>query len=119
MTCDDPATVAASHVLTSCMDLVPAGLAARLADWPQQHIALATERSDREGWQWEVTLLEWVCEACGLPELLVHAPVVAEDLMAEAGFAACAMRQAPSTGWRSRNPHSHHCAIYYTSIYNI
>ena len=83
------------NCVTSYMDSAPAGLAVRLAGWLQQHIALATERSDRERWQWEVTLLAWVCEACGLPALLVHAPVVAEDLMAEAGFAARALRQAP------------------------
>ena len=100
MTRDDIPAVVASHVLASYLDSAPPGLVHRLADWLVQHVAAAAGGSARLRWQWEVTILAWVCEACGLPELMAARPLAAEDLLAEAGFAARALRQAPFTAWR-------------------
>ena len=97
---DDPAAMVASHVLAAYLDAVPLGLTARLADWLTQHVAAAAGRGVRARWQWEITMLPWIVEVCGLPELLAASRLAAEDLLAEAGFAARAMRQAPFTGWR-------------------
>ena len=100
MSRDDLAAVVAGHVLAAYLGTVPPGLAGRLADWLAQHVAAAAGGSARARWQWEVTTLAWICEACGLPELMTAVPLAAEDLMAEAGFAARALRQAPFTVWR-------------------
>ena len=89
---DDPAAMVASHVLAAYLDAVPLGLTARLADWLTQHVATAAGRGVRARWQWEITMLAWIVEACGLPELLAASPSAAEDLLAETGFAARAMR---------------------------
>ena len=40
-------------------------------------------------------MLAWIVEACGLPELFAAFPLTAEDLLAEVGITARAMRQAP------------------------
>ena len=53
-----------------------------------------TESGGRARWQWRLTVLAWVCEYCGLPDLLLSHPVVAEDLLAEAGFTTRALKQA-------------------------
>ena len=42
----------------------------------------------------------WRGYASGLPSLLTSHPPLAEDLLAESGFATRAMRQAPFTAWR-------------------
>ena len=97
---DDMPAVVARHVLVSYLDSVLPGLANRLADWLVQHVAAAAGGGARLRWQWEVTILAWSCEACGLPELMAARPLAAEDLLAEAGFAARALRQAPFTVWR-------------------
>ena len=79
---DDPAAVVASHVLVAYLDAAPPGLVVQLADWLTQHVAPAAGRSNRARWPWEVTALAWVCEACGIPELMTAVPIVVEDLMA-------------------------------------
>ena len=40
-------------------------------------------------------MLAWIGEACGLPELLAASPLAAEDLLAEAGFAARTFGRRP------------------------
>ena len=97
---DDMAAAVARHVLASYLDSAPPGLVDRFADLLVQHVAAAAGGGARLRWQWEVTALAWVCEACGLPELMVARPLAADDLLAEAGFAARALRQAPFTMWR-------------------
>ena len=45
-------------------------------------------------------MLAWIVEAIGLPELFAAFPLTAEDLLAEVGITARAMRQAPFSSWR-------------------
>ena len=65
---DDLTAVVARHVLAAYLDAAPPGLVGRFADWLAQHVAAAAGGSARVRWQWEVTALAWVCEACGLPD---------------------------------------------------
>ena len=95
---DTEAIAVARQVLATYLGTEPVGLAARLAEWAAQHIAAAQAGVDRTRWQWEITMLAWLCEECGLPDLLPRVPAAAENLLAEAGFAARALRQAPFTG---------------------
>ena len=96
---DAEAEAVARQALVSYPDTVPTGLATWLAEWIEQHIAAARGGEGRARWNWELAMLAWFCEECGLPGLLQRMPAAAEDLLAEAGFAARALRQAPSTGW--------------------
>ena len=85
---DDPAAMVAGHVLATYLDTAPAGLTARLADWLTQHLAAAVDRGSRARWQWEITMLAWVVEASGLPELFAAFPLTSEGLLAEMGITA-------------------------------
>ena len=85
----------AGHALPLYLDVPPPGMIRLLADWLLRHIALTRQRGPKARWQWELTVLDWVCEACGISELWLAAAAMASDLMAEAGFTARAMRQGP------------------------
>ena len=97
---DDPAAMVAGHVLAAYLDTVPTRLTAQLADWLTQHLVAAEGRGSRARWQWEIAMLAWIVEACGLPELFAAFNLTAEDLLAEVGITARAMRQAPFSSWR-------------------
>ena len=92
---DYPAAMVAGHVLAAYLDTVPTRLTAQLADWLTQHLVAAEGRGSRARWQLEIAMLAWLVEACGLPELFEAFPLTAEDLLAEVGITARAMRQAP------------------------
>ena len=97
---DPEAMAVAGHVLELFLDAAPHSMVRSFADWRFRHIALAGRRAARAIWQWGLTVLAWVCEACGIAELWLAEPAMAGELLAEAGFTARALRQAPFLDWR-------------------
>ena len=101
---DSEATVVAAHVLSIFTPTATPALVHALAHRLCRQIQAALRGTPRARWQWSMTILAWMCEACGAPRLLAQHPAPAADLMAEAGFTARAVRQAPFTAWRHGNP---------------
>ena len=78
---------------------LPAYFLDEAAAWLRAHVDVVTRRGGTRHWQWGLAILTWMMERCGVVELIRDQPTVANKLLAEAGFAAAARRQAPFTAW--------------------
>ena len=99
------ATAAVRGLVGPWQGTLPTNFLEEAAAWLRAHVDAVTRRGGTRHWQWSLALLTWMMERCGVIELLRDQPTVANELLAEAGFAAAARRQAPFTAWARGQEH--------------